>query len=118
MSDPSISRSSVSQTVAARPVSLLTIIAVFLLLGVVVLVGRQLYSPSAVTVQNAAAEHLPKELEWRATAETRRKALTELKEAQTQKEHSYAWIDRNAGVVQLPIERAMELTAGQYGKKQ
>ncbi|MEY4688241.1 MAG: hypothetical protein RIR76_2264, partial [Verrucomicrobiota bacterium] len=29
----------------------------------------------------------------------------------------YTWIDRNAGTVQLPIRRAMELTAAEYGAK-
>jgi hypothetical protein len=28
---------------------------------------------------------------------------------------SYAWVDRKAGVVQLPIDRAMELVVQQYG---
>jgi hypothetical protein len=64
---------------------------------------------------NAAAENLPKELEWRATAESRRKALQEAREKEERAASSYGWIDQKAGTVQLPIRRAMELTAQEYG---
>jgi hypothetical protein len=32
--------------------------------------------------------------------------------------HSYAWIDKDKGVVQIPIERAMELTVEALKKKE
>lgn len=103
---------------AARPVSLLTILFVFALFAVAILVGVRLYRPASVAPQNAAPENLTKELEWRATAESRRATLVQLKADQTAKENSYGWVDQKAGIVRLPIERAMELTAEKYGKKQ
>jgi hypothetical protein len=35
--------------------------------------------------------------------------LTALRAAAEQRLHSYGWVDRQAGVVHIPIERAMEL---------
>jgi hypothetical protein len=102
---------------SARPVSLVTIIFLFVLFAAALLVARYLYHPASVAAYNAAPENLSKDLQWRATAESRRAALTELKAEQTKKENTYAWIDQTAGVVQLPIERAMELTVEKYGAK-
>ena len=47
----------------------------------------------------------------------RRKALQETREKEERVASGYAWIDRNAGSVQLPIRRAMELTAADYGSR-
>ncbi len=103
--------------VSARPVSLITIVFLFVLFAAFFLVVHHFYAPAALAPQNASAENLPKDLQWRATAESRRTTLTELRDAQTQKENNYAWIDQKAGTVQLPIERAMELTVAKYGVK-
>ena len=99
----------------ARPVSLFTILCLFVLFAAALLVAHYLYRQSAVAPYNAAPENLSKDLQWRATAASRREALTEVKTEQTKKLNSYSWIDQKAGVVHLPIERAMELTAEKYG---
>lgn len=101
----------------ARPVSLITIIFLFVLFAAALLVAHHFYAPTQVAAYNAAPENLSKDLQWRATASARREMLKEVKAEQTKKLDSYAWIDRKAGVVQLPIERAMELTAEKYGAK-
>jgi hypothetical protein len=98
-----------------RPVSLFTslfVLAVFALFFVVV---RQFYTPVESGAQNSPAENLTKELEWRSTSTSRRAALNELRQAQAQQATSYDWVDKNAGGVRLPIERAMELTVEKYG---
>jgi hypothetical protein len=100
-----------------RPVSLITIVAILALFAVVFVVVRRYYHPTTVSAFNAPAENLPKDLAWKASHETRRATLSDLREAQAKQGSSYAWVDQKAGVVQLPIERAMELTAQQYGKK-
>jgi hypothetical protein len=51
------------------------------------------------------------------TAEQRKKLLAELQAKVAKQRDSYGWVDQKAGVVQLPIERAMELTLQQYAKK-
>ena len=103
--------------IPARPVSLITIVFLFVLFAAALLLARHYYAPAPFAPYNASPENLTKELEWRATPASRRAALTELKQAQLKKESGYTWIDQKAGVVQLPIERAMELTAQQYGAK-
>jgi hypothetical protein len=101
----------------ARPVSLLTIVILLVVFGAFLFFARSYYKPAPVSAVNAAAENLPKDLEWRATAEARRKALQETREKEERVASGYAWIDRNAGSVQLPIRRAMELTAAEYGAR-
>lgn len=101
----------------ARPVSLFTIVFLFVLLAAFLFFVRKVYTPAELTPQQAAAEKMPKEMEWRATAESRQKTLAETREAQAKQASSYGWVDEKAGVVRLPIERAMELTVQQHGKK-
>jgi hypothetical protein len=107
-----------SNAMPARPVSLFTIVFVFAVFAAFLLVIRWFYHPADTTTFNAAPENLPKELQWRATAESRRKTLVEHKEAESKKVTSYDWVDQNAKTVQLPIERAMELTASELAAKQ
>ena len=42
--------------------------------------------------------------------------LHDLRRAEDERLHSYGWIDRRAGIVHLPIERAMELLAGEASR--
>lgn len=51
------------------------------------------------------------------TAAQRRQNLAELRAKEAKQLTSYAWVDQQAGAVQLPIERAMELTLQHYRKK-
>jgi hypothetical protein len=109
MSDSSLS--------PARPVSLFTIVLLLGVFAAFLLVVHYFYRPIPVAAYDAAPDNLPKDLAWRATAEARRQTLTELRANEARQAASYAWIDQKAGVVQLPVERAMELTAKQYGTK-
>jgi hypothetical protein len=101
----------------ARPVSLFTIVFLLVLFAAFLLVVRYFYEPSQTSPQNLAAENMPKELEWRATPESRRKALADQREAEAKQTSTYGWTDQAAGKVQLPIDRAMELTAKQHGAR-
>lgn len=103
----------------ARPVSLFTIIFVLVLFSAFLLIVRYFYRPATAQPFAVAAENYPKEkdAEWRASAEARRKTLNELRANEAKQLSSYGWADKNAGKVQLPIDRAMELTAQQYGAK-
>ncbi|HNC24623.1 MAG TPA: hypothetical protein PLU52_10480 [Opitutaceae bacterium] len=51
------------------------------------------------------------------TAEQRKENLAKLHEKQAKQATTYGWVDQKAGVVQLPLERAMDLTLQQYGTK-
>ena len=51
------------------------------------------------------------------TAEFRKKNLAELHAKQAKQAESYAWVDQKTGVVQLPLDVAMELTVQKYAAK-
>jgi hypothetical protein len=101
----------------ARPVGLFTIIFLTVLFAAFFVLVRRYYSPTATAPQNAAAEKLPKEMEWRATAASRRAALNETREEQAKQAATYGWVDQKAGVVRLPIEQAMQLVVQEQGAK-
>jgi hypothetical protein len=104
-------------TNTARPVSLVTTLFFMALLGVFAWVVTRYYRPAPASPQNSVAENLPKDLAWKATPATRAQALADLRKKQGDQAASYGWVDQKAGVVQLPIERAMQLTAEKYGPK-
>ena len=103
----------------ARPVSLFTIVFLLALFAAFLLVIRYFYTPSTTLPHYASAENYPKEKDaaWRANAENRQKTLIEQRNAQAKQLTSYGWADQKAGKVQLPIDRAMELTVQQYSSK-
>ena len=107
-----------SPVIPARPVSLFTIVFVFAVFAAFLLVIRWGYKPAESTTYNAAPANLPKELEWRATIDARRKALVDHRAAEQQKATSYGWVDQAAKTVQLPLDRALELTAAELAAKQ
>jgi hypothetical protein len=43
--------------------------------------------------------------------ENERQELKDVRLAEERTLHSYGWVDEKAGIVRIPIERAMELTA-------
>lgn len=51
------------------------------------------------------------------TGAQRTEMLVELRKKEAAQLTSYAWIDQQAGAVQLPLDRAMELTLEQYQKQ-
>jgi cbb3-type cytochrome oxidase subunit 3 len=103
----------------ARPVSLFTIVFLFILFAAFLLVVRYFYRPAASEPFAVTAENYPKEKDaaWRASSENRRKTLQELTATQQKQLTSYGWADKNAGKVHLPIDRAMELTVQQYNNR-
>ena len=102
----------------ARPVSLITILFLFAVFAAFFFLVRYYYKPAALAPQVAAAENLTKDLEWKATRDSRRATLADLRKQQSTAETSYGWIDQKNGVVRLPIERAMQLTVEKYGSNQ
>ena len=101
-----------------RPVSLFTIFFLLAVFAAFLLVIRYFYHPTETAAFNATPDNLTKELAWKANADSRRKALLELRDAEAKKVSSYGWVDQKAGIVQLPVERAMELTARDLAAKQ
>jgi len=106
-----------SRTSSPRPVSLFTIVFLMVLFGAFALVVRHYYIPTLDAPFNVAPQNLSKDNDWRASQFSRRAALTELHEKEAKQIESYGWVDQKAGVVHLPVRRAMELTVQQYGAK-
>lgn len=102
----------------ARPVSLFTIVGLFILFAAFLLVIRYFYHPVETPAFVDTPENLSKDLQWRADRASRRKTLEEVRATETQKLTGYGWVDQKAGVVQLPIDRAIELTARDLAAKQ
>jgi hypothetical protein len=54
--------------------------------------------------------------QWKYTEQGRAARLAELR-GKEQAAATYGWVDQPAGVVRLPIERAMELVVAEQGRK-
>ena len=103
---------------APRPVSLVAIVALFVLLSLFGLATVRVYTHHrSAAPQNEAPENLAKDLAWRATPELRQKALADLRAKQAEQAATYGWVDQKAGTVRLPIERAMELVVQEHQGK-
>lgn len=101
----------------ARPVSLFTVVFLMAVFASFLLVIRWYYHPATTTSFGGTPENLPKDMEWRANVDARRKNLRDVRAKEATDATTYGWVDKNAGVVRLPIERAMDLTAEKYGTK-
>ena len=100
-----------------RPDSLLATAGVFILLGLFWAITTRVYVPGHPPApQNEAFDNLPRELAWKQTPAARRAALADLRKAQATQVVSYAWVDQKAGIVQLPVGRAMELVVQENAK--
>ena len=97
---------------APRPVSLVTVAAIFALLALFWFITVRAYVPGRPPApQNEAPDNLSKDLTWKATPASRKAYLLDLRKMQATQAVSYGWVDQKAGVVQLPIVRAMQLVA-------
>jgi hypothetical protein len=96
---------SLSQAVQLRtPLSTwLGVVLLFALFGVIVL--------AVVGPTSRGADYEQKR------AKAREEKLKTLREADAKQLTTYGWIDKNKGVVRLPIERAMELTVAEFSSK-
>ncbi len=105
---------------APRPVSLVTILAIFGCFALFFILVRFAYNshPPAYIPEDEVADKLGDDLKWQATPESRLAYLTDLRAKQDKQATSYGWVDQKKGIVQLPIDRAMELIVRDYGTKQ
>jgi hypothetical protein len=101
-----------------RPVSLIAILGILAGFSLFLVPVRLLYlSHRLPLTQNEAPEDLSKDQQWKATPESRRAYLAQLIAKQQKQAASYAWVDKKNGVVQVPIDRAMELVVQDYADK-
>ena len=70
--------------------------------------ANKIYRPHAFTVDKIEGVKTPAE---------RKALLTEHRSKEQADSISYGWVDQKAGVVRLPIDRAMELVVREHAKK-
>jgi hypothetical protein len=88
--------------------SLVSIVAIFVLFGLFLAVVYYVYVPRKTGAFDGDGIH---------TVEQRKKNLEELHKKENAQAKAYGWVDQKAGVVQLPLDRAMELTVQKYSAK-
>jgi hypothetical protein len=93
---------------SSRSAPLVTILFVLAGFALFAAVGYYVYLPHATGAFTDDGLH---------TAEFRKKNLAELRAKQAKQAASYAWVDQKAGVVQLPLDVAMELTVQKYAAR-
>lgn len=57
------------------------------------------------------------DVRWKLTPEGRAKRLAEVRTREASESTSYGWVDQKAGIVRLPVDRAIELTARDLAAK-
>jgi hypothetical protein len=100
--------SDLSANPSPRPVSLVPVLAILGTFALFLLIVYFAYLPRQTGAFSDDGIRTPAQ---------RKEILADLHAKQMKQAASYAWVDQKAGVVQLPIERAMELTVQQYGAK-
>ena len=70
--------------------------------------AKKIYTPNADTVQAVEGVRTP---------DDRKKLLKEHRDKELIEATKYGWVDQKAGVVRLPIDRAIELTVRDHAKK-
>ncbi len=68
------------------------------------------YLPARRAAATIDLSKIPPEEQWKYTPAGRLAHLDEMRAREQAAQTAYAWIDRSKGVVQLPIDRAMQLT--------
>lgn len=102
MSDTSANFSFPHRTPVFTAVVVLACFAVFGWLAL------KIYTPHAYAVDPVEGVKTPAE---------RKALLVEHKTKEQAESASYGWIDQSAGIVRLPIDRAIELTVREHAKK-
>lgn len=93
----------------SRRAPLVTILALFVLFALFAVVVYYVYLPRQTGVLTGN----------QVTPDSQRiETLAKLRSHEAEMATRYSWIDQQAGQVQLPLERAKELTLQQYAKKQ
>lgn len=85
-----------------------TALVVIVCFAAFVWLAKKIYTPHAATVEMVEGVRTP---------EDRKKLLKEHREKEAAEAVKYAWVDQKAGTVQVPIDRAIELTVRDHAKK-
>ena len=107
MSPPPESRAPTAGSRAGFWVTLLAIFGCFVVFLIVLYLA---YLPRRQAAPEVNLAKIPAQQRWMYTPQGRMQHLEEMRAQDEEAQTTYAWIDRSKGVVQLPIDRAMQLT--------
>jgi hypothetical protein len=85
----------------------LAVLGCFLIFVIVLFIA---YVPQRRLAPEVDLTRIPADEQWKFTAAGRQARFDEIRAKEQAAATSYSWIDRDKGIVQLPIERAMQLT--------
>ena len=89
---------------------MVTVFAILGCFGLFLLVAYYGYAQKQTPAAHSVApEKLPEDLAWKATHASKAAVLAELRANEQKRAAAYGWLDQKAGVVQLPLARAMEI---------
>jgi hypothetical protein len=96
----------------AKPklVSWVSVAAVFGCFALFLVIIYIAYLPQREKTDEADLSQVSADDRWQYSPEGRAAKLQDLRDHEQGELDTYGWIDQNAGVVRLPIDRAMELT--------
>ena len=89
----------------------LAIIGVFAIFLVILQVVRNPVTPLD------QADNVPEEEQWKLTPEGRKARLAELRGREESAAKAYSWVNKEEGVVLLPVEQAMKLTVDEINAR-
>ena len=110
MPDPSNLPPPSSDPAESRTSFWTTFLAVLGCFAIFVIVLFLAYMPQRRLAQEVDLSKIPPEDQWKYTADGRQAHLDELRAKEQAAATAYAWIDKDKGIVQLPLDRGMQLT--------
>src|SRR5579859_1377638 len=93
-----------------KPVSWISVAAIFGCFALFFFILYLAYLPQRKKTAEADLAQVPADERWQYSPEGRASHLADLHAHENTELTTYGWIDQKAGVVRLPIDRAMELT--------
>jgi hypothetical protein len=110
MTEPSHPASGSSGIRESRASFWVTFLAVVGCFAIFVIVLELAYIPQRRLAPDVDLTKIPPEEQWKFTPAGRQAHLDEMRAKEQAAATSYAWIDKDKRIVQLPLDRAMELT--------
>lgn len=95
---------------AARSIPWISVAAIFGCFAIFFLIVYLAYLPQRHGTAEVDLSQVAQEDRWQYTPEGRLARLNDVRAHEQTELSTYGWVDQKAGIVRLPIDRAMELT--------
>ena len=71
------------------------------------------YLPNRGTGVTVDLTQVPEDQHWKYSADGRKARLVQIHANETEMLNNYSWVDQSAGVVRVPVDRAIELVVAE-----